>query len=61
MLSLHSAVPEARGLYDPANDKDACGVGFIGVRMLSFLAAASTSVLKQLSGLPQSRLEHAGH
>lgn len=28
--SLHSAIPEAQGLYDPANDKDACGVGFIG-------------------------------
>ena len=22
-------VPEARGLYDPALDKDSCGVGFI--------------------------------
>ena len=30
VTSLHSAIPEARGLYDPANDKDACGVGFIG-------------------------------
>ncbi|CAL5227781.1 g10803 [Coccomyxa viridis] len=30
VYSLHSAIPEARGLYDPANDKDACGVGFIG-------------------------------
>ena len=26
----HSAVPPARGLYDPADDKDACGVGFVG-------------------------------
>ena len=26
----HSAVPPARGLYDPAEDKDACGVGFVG-------------------------------
>ena len=25
----HNTVPEARGLYDPANDSDACGVGFI--------------------------------
>lgn len=54
VLSLHSAVPEARGLYDPANDKDACGVGFIGVRMLSFHAAATTNVLKHLSGLPHN-------
>ena len=31
VLSMaHSAIPEARGLFDPANDKDACGVGFIG-------------------------------
>ena len=26
----HSAVPPARGLYDPAEDRDACGVGFVG-------------------------------
>ena len=61
VLSLHSAVPEARGLYDPANDKDACGVGFIGARMLSFHAAATISVLQQLSGLPVSKLGHTGH
>lgn len=24
-----SQIPEARGLYDPAMDKDACGVGFV--------------------------------
>src|SRR3954464_9850824 len=24
-----SAVPSAHGLYDPANDKDACGVAFV--------------------------------
>ena len=24
-----SAVPAASGLYDPANDKDACGVAFV--------------------------------
>ena len=25
--AAHSAVPEAEGLFNPANDKDACGVG----------------------------------
>lgn len=28
-MSKHSAVPEAQGLFDPNNDKDACGVGFV--------------------------------
>ena len=27
--SADPGVPEARGLYDPALDKDSCGVGFI--------------------------------
>lgn len=35
--SLHSAIPEAKGLFDPANDKDACGVGFIGEPRLVYL------------------------
>eukprot|EP01025_Chloroclados_australasicus_P031120 TRINITY_DN3140_c1_g1_i4.p1 TRINITY_DN3140_c1_g1~~TRINITY_DN3140_c1_g1_i4.p1 ORF type:complete len:2248 (+),score=229.22 TRINITY_DN3140_c1_g1_i4:145-6744(+) len=26
----HSQVPSAKGLFDPTNDKDACGVGFVG-------------------------------
>jgi len=26
----HSDVPAAAGLFDPANDKDSCGVGFVG-------------------------------
>lgn len=26
----HSAIPPAQGLFDPANDKDSCGVGFVG-------------------------------
>ena len=29
VVAAHNTVPEARGLYDPANDRDACGVGFI--------------------------------
>jgi len=24
-----SAIPEAKGLFNPENDKDACGVGFV--------------------------------
>lgn len=29
MLAKHSDVPEAQGLFNPENDKDACGVGFV--------------------------------
>ena len=28
-MSKHSDIPEAQGLFNPSNDKDACGVGFI--------------------------------
>ncbi|KAL0054356.1 hypothetical protein WJX82_007542 [Trebouxia sp. C0006] len=28
--AAHSAIPKAAGLFNPANDKDACGVGFVG-------------------------------
>eukprot|EP00198_Chlamydomonas_reinhardtii_P003746 XP_001693082.1 glutamate synthase, NADH-dependent [Chlamydomonas reinhardtii] len=30
LCDAHSAVPPAQGLFDPENDKDACGVGFVG-------------------------------
>ena len=26
---MESAVPQRQGLYDPANEHDACGVGFV--------------------------------
>ena len=26
---MDSAIPEGQGLYDPANEHDACGVGFV--------------------------------
>lgn len=26
---MESAVPDRQGLYDPANEHDACGVGFV--------------------------------
>lgn len=29
VTNAHSAIPAAQGLFDPANDKDACGVGFV--------------------------------
>lgn len=30
VVRAHSAIPPAQGLFDPSNDKDACGVGFVG-------------------------------
>src|SRR5687768_2031662 len=43
-----SAVPPAAGLYDPANDKDACGVAFVadarGRRSRSIVAAGLTAL-----------------
>jgi hypothetical protein len=29
VFSKHSDIPEAQGLFNPENDKDACGVGFV--------------------------------
>src|SRR5688500_15901382 len=43
-----SAVPARNGLYDPANDKDACGVAFVadarGRRSRSIVAAGLTAL-----------------
>jgi glutamate synthase (NADPH) large chain len=43
-----SAVPAASGLYDPANDKDACGVAFVadvqGRRSRKIVAAGITAL-----------------
>ncbi|NYJ07804.1 glutamate synthase large subunit [Petropleomorpha daqingensis] len=43
-----SAVPAAHGLYDPANDKDACGVAFVadarGRRSRAIVAAGLTAL-----------------
>ena len=43
-----SAVPPPTGLYDPANDKDACGVAFVadarGRRSRSIVAAGLTAL-----------------
>src|SRR5687768_6904303 len=27
--TFHTGLPEKHGLYDPANEKDSCGVGFV--------------------------------
>ena len=43
-----SAVPAKTGLYDPANDKDACGVAFVadarGRRSRAIVAAGLTAL-----------------
>src|SRR5688500_13392451 len=43
-----SAVPQAAGLYDPANDKDACGAAFVadarGRRSRSIVSAGLTAL-----------------
>lgn len=53
--ALHSAVPPARGLYDPANDKDACGVGFVGELSKQPSRRTVTDALKMLA-----RMTHRG-
>lgn len=30
VCQAHAAIPQKQGLYDPINEKDACGVGFVG-------------------------------
>lgn len=38
VVSKHSAVPPAQGLFNPENDKDSCGVGFVaGAPLLAAL------------------------
>ncbi len=57
VLSMaHSAIPEARGLFDPANDKDACGVGFIGAPSLHACAASAYDISSQQSVEPHNHL-----
>ena len=29
MMHNYRSIPKAQGLYDPANEHDACGVGFV--------------------------------
>ncbi|WIA23003.1 hypothetical protein OEZ85_001356 [Tetradesmus obliquus] len=51
----HSAIPPAKGLFDPANDKDACGVGFVAQLSKGASRAVVTDALKMLA-----RMAHRG-
>ncbi|KAF6263375.1 hypothetical protein COO60DRAFT_459133 [Scenedesmus sp. NREL 46B-D3] len=51
----HSAIPPAKGLFDPANDKDACGVGFVAQLSKGASRAVVTDALKMLA-----RMSHRG-
>lgn len=51
----HSAIPEAAGLFNPENDKDACGVGFVGELSKQPSRKCVTDALKMLA-----RMTHRG-
>lgn len=53
--AAHSAIPPARGLYDPSLDKDACGVGFVAQLSKGASRAVVTDALKMLA-----RMAHRG-
>lgn len=48
-------LPEAEGLYDPSNERDACGVGFI----VAIDGKQSHTILEDATKLTQ-RMEHRG-
>ncbi len=52
---MESAVPERQGLYDPANEHDACGVGFVA----HFKGQKSHSIVEQ-GLLILKNLDHRG-
>lgn len=54
-MAGHNGTPEARGLYDPDMDKDACGVGFVGELSREPKRAVITDALKMLD-----RMTHRG-
>ena len=54
-VSLHSAVPPAQGLFQPANDVDSCGVGFVGELSRVNSRATVTDALTMLY-----RMSHRG-
>ena len=54
-VSLHSAVPPAQGLFQPANDVDSCGVGFVGELSREGSRATVTDALTMLY-----RMSHRG-
>jgi glutamate synthase (NADPH/NADH) len=45
----HTAIPAAEGLFNPANDKDACGVGFMGELSKRASRKCVTDALKMLA------------
>eukprot|EP00873_Tetraselmis_striata_P023387 jgi/Tetstr1/443651/TSEL_031644.t1 len=51
----HNATPPAQGLFDPANDKDACGVGFVGELSKTPKRSVVTDSLQMLQ-----RMTHRG-
>lgn len=53
--AAHSAIPPARGLFDPSLDKDACGVGFVAQLSKGASRAVVTDALKMLA-----RMAHRG-
>lgn len=44
----HADVPAAQGLFNPANDRDACGVGFVGELSKKPTRACVKDALKML-------------
>ncbi|MGE5386249.1 MAG: glutamate synthase-related protein [Betaproteobacteria bacterium] len=52
---MESAVPEAQGLYDPANEHDACGVGFV-----AHLKGQKTHGIVEQGLLILKNLDHRG-
>ncbi|KAF8066383.1 Glutamate synthase [NADH] [Scenedesmus sp. PABB004] len=50
-----SAIPPAKGLFDPANDVDSCGVGFVAQLSKGASRAVVTDALKMLA-----RMAHRG-
>ena len=55
MRVMESALPERQGLYDPANEHDACGVGFVA----HFKGQKSHSIVEQ-GLLILKNLDHRG-
>jgi glutamate synthase (NADPH/NADH) len=54
-VNAFSAIPEAKGLFNPENDKDACGVGFVAQLSKGASRAVVTDALKMLA-----RMAHRG-
>eukprot|EP00775_Hariotina_reticulata_P011474 gene11474-11618_t len=55
VVNAFSAIPEAKGLFNPENDKDACGVGFVAQLSKGASRAVVTDALKMLA-----RMAHRG-